>query len=83
MIVLTRRKKLNLDVRIAKVRITLLRHTKEFYMEVTRLLGVYLNTKPQFEAHKNLTVKKAKKARDRVQYLGATRVLALELVQKL
>lgn len=48
------------------MRITVLGHTISFNIEAARLLGVYLDTGLQFRAYKNITLKIAKRAEDRV-----------------
>lgn len=54
-----------------------------FNSEATKWLRVYLNIALQFKEHKNLILKKARRAEDSVERLASIRGLTLELVQKI
>lgn len=76
-----RKRKLKLKRRIAKARINVLGYTMEFNLEITMWLGVYLDTRLKFWAHKNFTLEKVRKAEGRLQHLAATRELVPGLVR--
>lgn len=69
--------------KIAKVKITLWRHTISFITEAMKWLEVYFDTKLQFLGNNYLKLKKAKKVEERVGYLKATRELALGQIKRI
>lgn len=77
----TRRRKPEIKRRIVEVKITVRTNTMSFNNEVTKWLGVYLDSGLQFRAHKSLTLKKATYAEDKVGHLAAMRSLARGLVR--
>lgn len=66
MIAFTRERKLKVKKRIAEAKVMVCGDTMSFNTKVTRLLGVYLDTGPQFRSHKNLALEKAKTVEDKV-----------------
>lgn len=50
-----------------EARVTVKRQTMDINTKTTRLLGVYLNTMLQFQTHRILTLKKARRVESRGQ----------------
>lgn len=69
--------------RIAEAYITACGHITGFNSKAIRSLKVYLVSGLQFRAHKNLTLEKERRARDRVRRLTAMRELTPELVRQI
>lgn len=72
-ITFTRRRKQELKTGIAVARIIMRGHIRVFLIQTTRWGGVYFDTGLQFKGHKNLSLKKAMRAKDRVRCLTVMR----------
>lgn len=82
MIAFTKRRKADLKRTLEKSRITVRGHTIGFNFETTRWLKMYLDTGLHFQAHKNISLEKARSAEDRVRKLGSTCGLEPRLLQR-
>lgn len=79
----TRRRRPELKRRLAGARITVKGYTLCFNTEVTRCLGVYLDTGFKVRARKILSLEKARRAKNRVCRLGSANGLAPGLIRKI
>lgn len=81
MIAFTRQRKTDLQKGLAESQITVREHTMRFNIEATRWLRMYPDSSLQFWAQKNISLKKARHAEDRVRRMGSTYTLEPGLIR--